>query len=63
MRLVDLDDAAEVERALMELRRERVVQARARLTPEGVERLAEIFLAGGRPTVGFFRRYRAKVQS
>ena len=28
------------------------------LTPEGVERLAEILIAGGRPTAGFWRRYR-----
>jgi hypothetical protein len=32
--------------------------ARRALTPEGVERLAEILLAGGKPTVGFWRRYR-----
>lgn len=30
------------------------------LTSEGVERLADILLAGDRPTIGFFRRYRAQ---
>jgi hypothetical protein len=32
--------------------------ARRALTPQGVDRLAEILLAGGKPTVGFWRRYR-----
>jgi hypothetical protein len=32
--------------------------ARRGLTPEGIERLADILLAGGTPTVGFWRRYR-----
>jgi hypothetical protein len=32
--------------------------ARRELTPEGVERLADIYLAGSSPTVGFFLRYR-----
>ena len=36
-------------------------RARAELTPEGVDRLAAILLAGGRPTVGFWRRYRKGV--
>jgi len=34
--------------------------ARHELTPEGVERLAEILLAGSQPTIGFWRRYRVK---
>jgi hypothetical protein len=33
--------------------------ARRQLTDEGVERWAEIRLAGAKPTVGFWRRYRA----
>jgi hypothetical protein len=32
----------------------------ARLTPEGVDRLAEILTTGSRPTVGFWRRYQEK---
>jgi hypothetical protein len=32
--------------------------ARRRLTEEGVERLADILLVGGRPTPGLFLRYR-----
>ncbi|MGA8723418.1 MAG: hypothetical protein WB565_00115 [Acidimicrobiales bacterium] len=32
-------------------------KARAALTGEGVERLAEIVGRGGVPTIGFFRRY------
>lgn len=36
--------------------------ARRQLTPEGVDRLAEILLAGSRPTVGFWRRYRVREQ-
>jgi hypothetical protein len=31
--------------------------ARRALTAEGVERLADILIAGGKPTVGFWRRY------
>lgn len=31
------------------------------LTPEGVEKLADIYLAGSMPTVGFFARYGSKV--
>ena len=31
--------------------------SRRELTPEGIERLAEIVSAGSRPTVGFWRRY------
>ncbi len=33
--------------------------ARRELTPEGIERLADILLAGSAPTVGFFLRHRA----
>ena len=33
-------------------------QARRELTPEGIEKLADILLAGSAPTVGFFRRFR-----
>jgi hypothetical protein len=33
--------------------------ARARLTPDGVVRLADILLAGSKPTVGFWRRFRS----
>ena len=32
--------------------------ARRELSPEGIERLADILLAGSTPTVGFWRRYR-----
>jgi hypothetical protein len=37
----------------------RTPQARAirKLTPEGIERLADILLQRGKPTVGFYRRY------
>lgn len=35
------------------------VRARQALTPEGVDRLAEIISAGSVPTVGFFRRWSA----
>lgn len=34
------------------------VVARRALTTEGVDRLADILLAGGKPTVGFWQRYR-----
>jgi hypothetical protein len=34
-------------------------EARRSLTPAGVDRLADILLAGSTPTVGFFIRYRA----
>jgi hypothetical protein len=33
------------------------------LTPEGVDRLAEVLASGSRPTVGFFCRYSASVAS
>jgi hypothetical protein len=33
--------------------------ARRALTPEGIDRLAEILLNGGKPTVGFWLKYRA----
>ncbi|HXN62316.1 MAG TPA: hypothetical protein VN886_17865, partial [Acidimicrobiales bacterium] len=33
--------------------------ARSQLTPEGVDRLAEILVKGDKPTLGFWRRYRA----
>lgn len=33
-------------------------RARRELTPEGVERLAEILLAGDTPTLGFWKRHR-----
>ena len=36
--------------------------ARRRLTPEGVDRLADILLAGSVPTVGFWRRYASEVE-
>ena len=36
-------------------------KARRSLTPEGVERLAEIYLAGSSPTCGFFKKYRRTV--
>jgi hypothetical protein len=36
--------------------------ARRRLTPEGIERLAEILLAGERPAIGLFRRYKKDAQ-
>ncbi len=35
--------------------------ARLRLTDEGLERLADILIAGGQPTIGLFRRYRQVV--
>ena len=31
------------------------------LTPEGIEKLADIYLAGSRPTVGFWRRFGTRV--
>lgn len=34
--------------------------ARRELSDEGVERLADILLAGSEPTVGFWRRYRVR---
>jgi hypothetical protein len=43
--------------AAMEARHpERV--ARQSLTDEGLEKLADLLLAGGKPTIGFFRKYR-----
>ncbi len=33
------------------------MKARAQLSEEGLERLADILLAGGKPTIGFFRRW------
>lgn len=30
--------------------------SRRRLTPEGVEQLADMLIAGQKPTIGFFRR-------
>ena len=33
------------------------------LTPEGRDRLADILLAGSRPTVGFWRKYRVRGDS
>ena len=33
-------------------------RARRELTPEGIERLADIYLAGSMPTCGFFLRHR-----
>jgi hypothetical protein len=32
--------------------------ARRALAPEGVDRLADILLGGGKPTIGFWRKYR-----
>jgi hypothetical protein len=32
--------------------------ARGELTREGIEKLADIYLSGSQPTVGFWRRYR-----
>jgi hypothetical protein len=42
----------------------RTPEARARrsLTPEGIERLTEILLAGKTPTIGLIRRYRKDAQ-
>lgn len=37
--------------------------ARAELTDEGIERLADICLSGSRPTIGFWRRYRRQASS
>jgi hypothetical protein len=34
--------------------------ARRELTPEGIDKLTDILLSGGTPTVGFFLRYRQK---
>jgi hypothetical protein len=34
--------------------------ARRSLTDEGVEKLADILLAGNRPTIGLFRKYRRR---
>ena len=36
---------------------ERFVAMRRHLTPEGVERLAEIVAGGSRPTIGFWLRH------
>jgi len=36
--------------------------ARRQLTQEGIEHLADILLAGGKPSIGFFRRYRVPRQ-
>jgi hypothetical protein len=33
-------------------------KARRDLAPEGIERLADIYLSGSSPTVGFFKRFR-----
>jgi hypothetical protein len=41
-------------------RRDPALVARRQLSPEGLERLAEILLAGSSPTVGFWRRELAK---
>jgi hypothetical protein len=41
-------------------RRDPVLVARRQLSAEGVERLADILLRGGRPTIGFFRRHRSE---
>lgn len=38
--------------------RDPAARARVELTPEGIDRLADLLLAGGRPTIGFWRRYR-----
>ena len=32
--------------------------ARRQLTDEGLERLADLLIAGDRPTIGFWRKYR-----
>ncbi len=40
--------------AVIETRRP---QPRHDLTPEGVDKLADILLAGSSPTIGFWRRY------
>lgn len=39
-------------------RRDPQLTARRQLSEEGIERLADILLAGSQPTLGFFRRYR-----
>jgi hypothetical protein len=36
------------------------VRARRALSAEGVERLADILLAGSTPTIGFYRRHTAR---
>ena len=46
--------------AILEVRDPAMV-ARRSLTSEGVERLAEILLRGGKPTVGFWIRNRPDV--
>jgi len=38
--------------------RSSAARARRALTDEGIERLADIYLAGSLPTVGFFLRHR-----
>ncbi len=59
--LVDQFDAATLrELAVIKERQDPARLARRQLTPEGVERLAEILVRGDRPTVGFFRRYRVR---
>jgi hypothetical protein len=37
-------------------------RARRALTPEGIEKLADIYLAGSVPTLGFFLRFREAAQ-
>jgi hypothetical protein len=39
---------------------DRFAADRRELTPEGVERLAEIVAAGSRPSLGFFLRHRVE---
>ena len=38
-------------------------RARARLTPEGVEILADMLVAGGRPTIGFWRKNTTPIEA
>jgi len=58
--LFDRVDAATLaELAHLKRQEDPLVKARQSLTPEGVDRLAEIIGGGSIPTVGFFRRFRA----
>ena len=57
--LRDLGDALKARARAIEATSPEMV-ARRELTPEGIEKLADIYLGGGKPTVGFWRRYRIR---
>jgi hypothetical protein len=55
--LSDLGDALKARARAIEDSSPEMV-ARRELTPEGIEKLATIYCAGGKETAGFWRRYR-----